>query len=92
MATDAAACTLTSTSPSFDWTDVTKWDCSPIPSAYPGQNVGDSATIALGGSYTINITSAIPNAVTVNMSCGGGCAVTVASGGAITFKIGRAHV
>src|SRR5207244_2012194 len=44
-------CTLTSTAPSTNWSDTTKW--SSCGGTYP--NNGDTANIGLGGGYTMHV-------------------------------------
>jgi uncharacterized repeat protein (TIGR01451 family) len=47
----ASTCSLTSTAPSFNWSDTTKW--SGCAGTYP--NLGDTAIVGLGGSYVLHV-------------------------------------
>jgi uncharacterized repeat protein (TIGR01451 family) len=87
--TDASAantCTLTSTQPFTNWSDTTKWSCSPTAGAYPGQGAGDTAIVTLGGGYTLKV-DAFNNPVTLQVSgSASSIPIQVASGGTLTLE------
>ncbi len=84
-ASAANTCTLTSTQPTTNWTDATKW--SGCGGGYPGQTAaGDTASVSLGGGYTLNV-DAVVNPVILQI---GGSAssvpVQIPSGGTLTLE------
>lgn len=79
---EAATCSLTSTAPSTNWTDTTKW--SGCGGSYPGANAGDTASIGLG-SFTLNVDAAIANGVTLQIS-GFGVNVAIPAGSTLQIE------
>src|SRR6266542_2728814 len=65
----ATAYTLTGLCGNCNWSDPTKW--SPNTGSYPGQAVGDSASICVSGA-TLTVDVNVPNGVILNMNCAGG--------------------
>jgi len=87
VALNADACTatsytLTSTAPTTNWSDPTKWNGG-TGSSYPGQCAGDTANVFLG-SFNLNVDVAIANPVVVTFS-GSGTAVTIPAGSSLAL-------
>jgi len=79
----ANTCTLTSTAPTTNWTDTTKW--SGCGGSYPGASAGDTASVGLSG-FNMNINGVIPNGVIVNLT-GSGVNVNIPSGSALQLEV-----
>ena len=79
----ANTCTLTSTAPTTNWTDTTKW--SGCGGSYPGASAGDTASVGLSG-FNMNINGIIPNGVIVNLT-GSGVSVNIPSGSALQLEV-----
>lgn len=80
----AATCTwVSATTGTMNWTDVTRWNCG-TPSIYPGQTGVDTVTFSSPQQQTVQINSAIPNAVTINDNAVG-VAVDLTTGGSLTL-------
>jgi uncharacterized repeat protein (TIGR01451 family) len=81
----ANTCTLTSTATPTIWTDPNKWSGCPA-GTYPGQSVGDTAVVTLGGGYTLKVDSFV-NPVTLQISgSASSIPIQVASGGTLTLE------
>ena len=81
---EAATYTLTSTAPSFNWSDPTKWSGGPA-GTYPGQSMtNDTVNMTLGGGYTINVDVGL-NPLTLLMSCSS-CSIVIPAGGTMTVE------
>jgi uncharacterized repeat protein (TIGR01451 family) len=79
---DAAnTCSLTSTLPTTNWSDTTRW--SGCGGTFPGSGAGDTAVISLSPSL-INVDVSIPNGVILQLS--GSAPVQVASGASLTLE------
>jgi uncharacterized repeat protein (TIGR01451 family) len=84
-ASAANTCTLTSSSPTTNWSDTTKWSgCS---GGYPGQSAaGDTAVVTLGGGYTLKV-DAFNNPVILQISgSASSIPIQIASGGTLTLE------
>lgn len=77
---NAASFTLTSSDPTTNWSDSTKWN-NGTGSAYPGQAAGDVVTVPLSG-FTLNVDVAIANPVQLNIT-GSDVAITVPAAGSL---------
>jgi large repetitive protein len=82
---DAATYTLTTTVPTTNWSDTTKWTGGPV-GTYPGQSSGDTAVLGLNG-FAVNVDVNVLNPVTVNIS-GTSMSVTIPAGGALHVATG----
>ncbi len=83
-ASAANTCTLTSSFPTTNWNDTTRW--SGCGGGYPGQSAaGDTAVVTLGG-FTLNVNVAA-NPVSLQLSgAASSIPITVASGGTLTLE------
>jgi len=74
----ATSYTLTSTAPTTNWNDTTKW----TPSGFPGGCAGDTANIGLTG-MTMNVNVTL-QPIVLNITSG--CPVTIPSGGSMSLQ------
>ncbi|MEK6371860.1 MAG: hypothetical protein AABO58_04115 [Acidobacteriota bacterium] len=79
---EASTCTLTTTVPTTNWTDTTKWTgCG---GSFPGALAGDTAVVSLSG-FTLNVNAVIPAGVILQMT-GGGTNVDIPAGNALQIE------